>query len=185
MPNQIVKNGQKAKFPQIAPNEKQLIKFSCTYQPLSFCKNFKKFQSYKDVPFSGPKWPICPEQNFFGTYWPFSLCKIFKNSYSGSRVTGCTIFGPKMVHLPQFWGGGEGGGVGELLSFSSTNQPLSLCRILKKSSSGSRVMRMCNFQAQNGPFAQMRTFSKNLLMSLISYIHAYLHVKNQSQMLIY
>ena len=23
--------------------------------------------SYEDVPFSGPKWPICPEQFFFGT----------------------------------------------------------------------------------------------------------------------
>ena len=37
--------------------------------PLSFCKILKKFlepiQSYEDVPFSGPKWPICPEQ-FFG-----------------------------------------------------------------------------------------------------------------------
>ena len=32
-------------------------------------KNFKKFlhqiQSYKDVPFLGPKWSICPKQNFF------------------------------------------------------------------------------------------------------------------------
>ena len=34
-------------------------------------QNFKKFleliQSYEDVPFSGPKWPICPEQKIFGT----------------------------------------------------------------------------------------------------------------------
>ena len=48
--------------------KKLLIKFSCTYQSLSFCKIFKKFlepiQSYEDVPFSGPKWPICPEQIF-------------------------------------------------------------------------------------------------------------------------
>ena len=48
--------------------EKQLIKFSCTYWPLSFCKILKNFlqliQSYEDVPFSGPKWPICPEQIF-------------------------------------------------------------------------------------------------------------------------
>ena len=47
------------------------------------------------------------------------------------------------------------------------------------------VMRMCNFWAQNGPFPQMRIFSENLLMSLVSFIHAYLHVKNQSQILIY
>ena len=57
----------------IAPNEfffleKQLINFSCTHQPLSLGKILKRFlapiQSYEDLPFSGPKWPICSEQNF-------------------------------------------------------------------------------------------------------------------------
>ena len=64
--------------------EKQLIKFSCTYQPLSLCKIFKKFlepiQSYEDVPFSGPKWPICPDQNFFGT----NHCYYFQHLPIGS-----------------------------------------------------------------------------------------------------
>ena len=46
-------------------------------------------------------------------------------------------------------------------------------------------MRMCNFWAQNGPFPQMRIFSENLLMSLVSFIHAYLQAKNQRQILIY
>ena len=108
MPNQIVKNGQKTKFPQIAPNEKQLIKFSCTYQPLSFCKIFKKFQSYKVVPFSGPKWPICPEQNFFGRnhYYYFHLligpfhCAKFKKIAADPELWRCTILRSKMVHLP-------------------------------------------------------------------------------------
>ena len=71
MPNQTVKNDLKAKkikLPQMNFFlEKQLIKFSCTYWPLSFCKILKQFfgpiQSYEDVPFSGPKWPICQEQN--------------------------------------------------------------------------------------------------------------------------
>ena len=49
----------------------------------------------------------------------------------------------------------------------------------KNSSSGSRVMRMCNFWAQKGPFPQMRIFSENLFMSLVSFIHANLHAKNQ------
>ena len=40
-----------------------------------------------------------------------------------------------------------------------------------------------NFWAQNGPFPQMIIFSENLLMSLVSLIHAYLHAKNQSQIL--
>ena len=61
-------------------------------------QNFKKFlatiQSYEDVPFSSPQWPICPEQNFFGTilsYYfhlpigTFHCAKFKKNSYKGSR----------------------------------------------------------------------------------------------------
>ena len=33
------------------------------------------FQSCEDVPFLDPKWPICPEQHFFGTnlYYYFHL----------------------------------------------------------------------------------------------------------------
>ena len=44
---------------------------------------------------------------------------------------------------------------------------------------------MHNFWAQNGPFPQIRIFSENLLMSIISFIHAYIHAQNQSQLLIY
>ena len=54
----------------------------------------------------------------------------------------------------------------------------------KKFSSRSRVMRMRNFLAQNGPFPQTRIFSENLLMSLVSFIHAYLRAKNLSLILI-
>ena len=39
------------------------------YWPLSLCKILKKFllrmQSYEDAQFLGPKWPICPNENFF------------------------------------------------------------------------------------------------------------------------
>ena len=81
MPNKTVKNGLKRpNFPKwIFFLEKQLIKFSCTYWPLPFYKILKEFlepiQSYDDVPFSGPKWPICPEQIFFGAnhYYYFHL----------------------------------------------------------------------------------------------------------------
>ena len=55
----------------------------------------------------------------------------------------------------------------------------------KTSSSGSRIMRMFNFWVQNSPFRQMIIFSENLFMSLVSFIHAYLHAKNQRQILIY
>ena len=38
--------------------------------------------------------------------------------------------------------------------------------------------------AKNNPFPQMRIFSENLLMSLVSFIYVYLPAKNQSQILI-
>ena len=95
MPNQTVKNGLKAKkikLPQMNFFLEKLIKFSCTYSPLSLVKNkfflvqtiiitfiyllalfivqnLKKFlqriQSYEDAQFLGPKWPISPNENFF------------------------------------------------------------------------------------------------------------------------
>ena len=116
MPNQTVKNGLKAKkikLPQINFFlEKQLIKFSCTYWPLSFCKILKKSlgptHSYEDVPFSGPK--FCHEQNFFGTnhcyYFHLPIarfhCAKFKKILTvDPELWRCAIFGPKMVHLPQ------------------------------------------------------------------------------------
>ena len=58
-------------------------------------------------------------------------------------------------------------------------------KFFKNSSYGSRVMRMHNFWAQNSSFPQMRIFSETLLMSTVSFIRAYLHAKNQSQILIY
>ena len=83
--------------------------FMCLFAPFILQKFLEPIQIYEDVPFSGPKWHTCPEQFFWykpllslsSTYWPFSLCKSFKNSYSGARVRGCAIFGPKTVHLTQ------------------------------------------------------------------------------------
>ena len=121
MPNQRVKNGLKAKkikLPQMKFFSRKAIKFSCTYSPILFCKILKEFfeliQSYQDVPFSVTKWPICPEQFFFGTnhyYYfhlptgPFHCAKFKKILTADPELWGCAIFGPKMVHLPQifFW----------------------------------------------------------------------------------
>ena len=62
---------------------------------LFILQNFQKkflelIQIYEDVPFSGPKCPICPEQKFFGTnhYYYFYLpigpfrCARFKKKYT-------------------------------------------------------------------------------------------------------
>ena len=198
MANQTVKNGLKAKkikLPQMNFFlEKQLIKFSCTYWPLSFCKILKKFlgliQSYEDVPFSGPKWPICHEQNFFGTnhyYYfhlpigPFHCAKFKKILTADPELWGCAIFGPKMVHLPQtnfFWKIINIILIYLLAPFIVQN--------LKKILPADPELWGCSiFGPKMAHFPKWEFFSENLLMSLVSFIHAYLHAKNQSQILIY
>ena len=161
---------------------------------------------------------------------PFILQNFKKILRADPELWGCAIFGPKMAHLSWtkfFW-------YKPLLLLSSTYWPFSLCKILKNSYSGSRVMKMCHFGAQNGPFAPNaffgkflisfssaylpfslckilkkffqrfqsyedaqfldpkwpispndNFFSENLLISIVSFIHGYLHAKNQSQILIY
>ena len=95
------------------------------------------------------------------------------------KLWGCTIFGPKMVHLPQtifFW-------KKILLSFSSTYyRPLSLCKIFKKF----LQQILTPFLGPKQPiWLNEKFFSENLLISLVPFIHAYLHAKNQSQILVY
>ena len=41
------------------------------------------------------------------------------------------------------------------------------------------------FGSKMADFPKLEFFSENLLMSLVSFIHVYLHAKNQSQILIY
>ena len=109
---------------------------------------------------------------------PFILQKILR---ANPELSGYAIFGPKMSHLS-----------GNI--FFCTNSyhyfylpigPFHCAKFLKNSTSESRVMRMRHFWAQNRPFVQMRIFSENLLITLVSFIHAYLHTKTQSQILIY
>ena len=83
MPNQIVKNGPKAKKIKLPEMnfflQKQLMKFSSTYWPLSFCKILKKFlgpiQSYEDVHFLAQNGPFVMNKTFLGTnhYYYFHL----------------------------------------------------------------------------------------------------------------
>ena len=98
---------------EIAPNEifsqkkkKKKKKVHVTISPFHSAKILKQFlkliQSYEDVPFSGTKWHICPEQFFLGTnhyYYshlpvgPFHCAKFTKTSYKQS----------KFVRMPHFW----------------------------------------------------------------------------------
>ena len=115
------------------------------------------------MPFSGPKWPICSEQNFFGRnhyYYfhlpisPFHYVKFKKILTAEPELWQCTIFVPKMVHLLQtkmFW---ENYWYHSHLAIG----PFHCAKFLKNSSSGCTVMRMRNFWAQNGPFPRMTIF---------------------------
>ena len=115
------------------------------------------------------------------TYWPFSLRKIQKILTVDPELWQCTIFGSKMLHLSQT-------NLSLKNYYCHSHLPISpfLCAKFKKTSSSRfRVMRMSNFWVQNDSFPQIRVFSENLFRSLVSFIHAYLHAKNQSQILIY
>ena len=86
------------------------------------------------------------------SYWSFSLCTILKILTVDPELWQCTILDPKWSICPKFF-----------LKNYYYHSHLPIClfhcaKYKKNSSSRSRVMRMCNFWAQNGPFPQMRTF---------------------------
>ena len=80
--------------------EKQLIKFSCTYQSLSFCKIFikkilKLIQSYEDMHhFGNQNSPFVLNKKCFGISYCYYfhlpmvvlIVQNFKESYNGSRI---------------------------------------------------------------------------------------------------
>ena len=111
----------------------------------------------------------------------FFIVQNFKKILTADpELWGCTIFmvyfyGPKET---PFW---------KIINTTliSLLAPFTVQNFKKNSSSASRVMRKRNFWAQNGPFPQMIIFSENLFISLVSFVHAYPHAKNQSQILIY
>ena len=63
-------------------------------------------------------------------------------------------------------------------------QPPSLSKILKKLLQQVLSYKNVPFLIQNGQFSRLRFFSENLLISLVPFIHAYIHAKNQCQILI-
>ena len=142
--------------------EKQLIKLSCTYFPLSFCKNLNKFlepiQNYEDVKndYEDVQNDTFVLNNFFLVQTiiitfiyllAFSIVQNFKKFLQRIKsYEDVPFLGPKSSICPK---------------------QRFFRKLLKSFSS--------NYQL----------FSENLLMSLVSFIYAYLHAKNQSQILIY
>ena len=100
-------------------------------------KVLEPIQSYEDVPFSVPKWPVCPKEiflvktikiTFIYLLAPFSLQNVRKILWVDPELWGCAIFGLKSTHLTQtiiFW-------EKLLIFFLSIYWPLSLCKSVKK-----------------------------------------------------
>ena len=135
----------------------------------------------------GPKQPICPEQDFLVQTIVITfiylldllivqnLKKFLKRIQNYHHAP---FWGPKRSICPKFF-------LENYYYYSHLPISTFHCAKFKQNSScGSRVMRMCNLGTQNGPFPQIKTFSENPLISLVSFIRAYLHAKNQIQILI-
>ena len=111
--------------------------------------------------FLGPKWPICPEQYFFGTnhYYYFHLpigpfhCTKVKKNYSGSSYEDAPFWsqnGPFATNkncLRKL-----------LISFSSTIGPFHCTKNFLKIFQQIESYEMHNFWVQNGAFPHMRIF---------------------------
>ena len=138
--------------------------------------------------FSTPKWPICPEQFFLvqtiitflyilALFIVQNLKKFLQQIQSSEDAP---FLGPKWSICPKqifFW---------KIISIILIYllAPF-IVQNFKKILPVDQEMRMHNFWAENGSFPQMRFFSENLLIRFISFVHAYLHARNQSQILIY
>ena len=142
------------------------------------------------MPFSGPKWPICHEQNLFGTnhhYYfhlpidPFHCAKFKKILTADPELWGCTIFGPKMVHLPQIIFFGKI--IKIILIYLSAS--FILQNFKKMYPADPELWGCAIFGLKMTHYLKWEFFSENLLTSLFPFINAYLHAKNQSQIIIY
>ena len=140
--------------------------------------------------FRGPKWFIWHEGNVFGTnhyYYfhlptgPFHCAKFKKILTADPELWGCAIFGPKMVHLPQtnfFWKI-----INIILIYLLA--PFIVQNFKKILPADPELWGCAIFGPKMAHFPKWEFFSENLLISLVSFIHAYLHAKNQSHILIY
>ena len=129
--------------------------------------------------------------NFFGTnhcYYfhlpigPYHCAKFKKILTVDPPLWRCAIFGPKMVHFAQtnfyFWE--------IVIAFLIYLLDPFLVQNLKEILPVDPEIWGCAiFGSKMAHFPKWEFFSENLLMSLVFFIYAYLHAKNQSQILIY
>ena len=141
-------------------------------------QNFLKSSRVMRCAIVGEKWPICPEQNFFGAnhYYCFHLPFILRiQSYEDALFLGPKWFiCPKQIFFGKL-----------LISFSCTYETLSFCKPLEKFFLWIQSCEDVQFLGPKWPFSPKEIFSENLLMSLVSFIRVYLHGRNQSRIFIY
>ena len=133
--------------------------------------------------------PICPEQIFLVqtlniTFIYILLLFIGQNLKkiltADPELCGCTLFGPKIVPLPQRF-------FRKIINITLIYllAPF-IVQNLKKILQADPELRGCAiFGTKMAHFPKWEFFSENLLMSLVSFIHAYLRAKNQSQIFFY
>ena len=175
--------------------EQSLTSFSSTYCPLSFYKILKRANpELWGCPIFGPKIAqfvlnkIFLVQAIIITFIYLLALFIGQNWKKiltvNPELWECIIFEHKMVHLPQTKNFFEKKIIN--IIFIYLLAPFYCAKLKKNSYSGSRVLRMHHFWAQNNPFAQMRTFfRKSVNKPSVPFIHAYLCAKNPSQIFIY
>ena len=167
--------------------EKQLIKFLCTYQPLSFCKTFIKnflelIQSYKDVSHFWDQNSPFVLNKFFGT----NHCYYFHLAIALVIVQNLNKFLQLIQTMLHFWA--QSGPFAPKKFFLEnyyyhSNLPISpfhCAKFKKNSSSGSRVMRMCNLW----PISPNKNFFGKPVNESCFFYSCLLHAKNHSQILI-
>ena len=114
---------------------------------------------------------------------PFILQNLKKILGADQELWECAIFGPKMAHLS--WTIFFFFGTNHYYYFHLTVGPFHCAKFKKILTADPELWGCAIFGPKMAHFLKQEFFSENLLMSLVSFIHAYLRAKNQSQILIY
>ena len=112
---------------------------------------------------------------------PFILQNFYKKNLRFTVMRMFAIFGTKTVHLPWtkiFW-------YKPLLLLSSNYGPFHCAKSKRNLTMDAELWQCTIFGPKVVHLPQINFFPENVLMSLVSFIHVYLHAKNQSQILIY
>ena len=121
------------------------------------------------------------EKQLIKLSWPRSFCKIQKK-FLGliQSYENVPLSGPKwpICHEPNFFG------TTHYYNLHLPTGPFHYAKFKKILTADPELWGWVIFGPKMAHFTKSKSFSENLLMSLLSFTHAYLHAKNQSQILI-